>query len=84
VHPRGGANVYAGIGAHFNADANVGWDNVGVSMDIGAALGVGAGLSFEVNWSPADTVSAIADVGGGLVEGAGNALSSGWNAVTSL
>jgi hypothetical protein len=66
--------VYAGIGIKGSADVDVGWDNVGVDLELGAALGIGAGFSVSLDFSPADTVDAIADVGGDIIDGAGDVL----------
>ncbi|MBO0608737.1 WXG100 family type VII secretion target [Myceligenerans salitolerans] len=65
-------SVYAGVGVKANADVNVGFDNVSVDFELGAALGIGAGVSVSLDWSPADTVDAITDVGGDIVDGVGD------------
>jgi uncharacterized protein YukE len=66
--------VYAGIGVKASADVDVGWDNVGVDFELGAALGIGAGFSVSFDVSPADTVDAIADAGGAVLDAGGDAL----------
>jgi hypothetical protein len=49
VKPSATGHVYAGIGAHANADVEVSASHVKASVDAGVALGVGAGLSFDVD-----------------------------------
>lgn len=66
--------VYAGVGVTANADVNIGFDSVGVDLELGAALGIGAGFDVSLEWSPADTVDAIADVGGDIWDG----VTGGW------
>lgn len=57
-----------GIGAHADASAEVSMDRVGVSFDVGATLGVGASLSFDVSVSPNEIVDGLADVGEALAD----------------
>ncbi|SKC47718.1 WXG100 family type VII secretion target [Krasilnikoviella flava] len=66
--------VYAGVGITANADVNLGFDSVGVDLELGAALGIGAGFDVSLEWSPADTVDAITDVGGDVWDG----VTGGW------
>lgn len=60
-------SVKVGIGAH----ADVGYSDGVLSLDIGASLGIGVGVSLEIDFS--GTVDAVADF-------AGNA----WSGITGL
>lgn len=66
----GGAEVSYGIGAHANVDGEISADRVGFSVDVGATLGIGAGVDFDVSVSPKEI---IGDVSEGLSD-AGEAL----------
>ncbi|QAY69958.1 WXG100 family type VII secretion target [Xylanimonas protaetiae] len=57
----GGAEVsgYAGVGVKASADLALGWDKTELDVELGAALGLGGGISFSVDFSPKDTVAAI-------------------------
>ncbi|MCS5720705.1 hypothetical protein N1028_03575 [Herbiconiux sp. CPCC 203407] len=48
-----------GIGGHANVEAEVTWDNVGVSLDVGAAFGLGGGVSLDLSISPSDTIDTV-------------------------
>ncbi|WP_407319010.1 hypothetical protein UQW22_01165 [Isoptericola halotolerans] len=74
VTAEAGVTGYAGVGVTANADVNVGLDSVAVDLELGAALGIGAGFDVSFDWSPADTVDAITDVGGDFVDG----ITGGW------
>lgn len=69
-----GVTGYAGVGITGDVDASFGYDSVGVDLEFGAALGLGAGFDVSLEWSPADTVDAISDFGGDIVDGAGDAV----------
>lgn len=58
------ASVNVGVGAH----ATVGYNQGVISCDIGASLGIGASISFEVDIS--GTVNAIQDVAESAIDGA--------------
>jgi hypothetical protein len=62
-----GAEVSYGIGAHLNADGELSAAKVGVAVDLGATLGVGAGAKVDVSISPKEVIanldSAVDDLG---------------------
>ena len=58
------ASVNVGVGAH----AKVGYDQGVISCDIGASIGIGASISFEVDVS--GTVNAIQDAAESAIDGA--------------
>ena len=43
-------------------------DKVGVSFDVGATLGVGGSLSFDVSVSPNEIVDGLADAGEAIAD----------------
>jgi len=47
-----GGEISYGLGAHAEADAEFSADRVGVSVDIGATLGIGGGLEFDLGFDP--------------------------------
>lgn len=57
-----------GIGAHADASAEVSMERVGVSVDIGATLGIGGSLSFDVSISPNEVLDGLEDVGEALAD----------------
>jgi hypothetical protein len=59
VKPSVTGQVYAGIGAHANAEVSVTADHVKASVDIGAALGVGAGVSFDVDINVSEVANTL-------------------------
>ena len=67
-----GAEVSYGIGAHANVDGEISADRIGVSVDVGATLGIGAGVNFDVSVSPSEIISDIGDAGQAFAE-------SDWN-----
>lgn len=56
--------VYAGIGIKANAEVNFGLDKTSVDIELGAALGIGAGFSIEFDVEPKKIVDGILDVFG--------------------
>ncbi len=54
-----GAEVtgYAGVMVVAEAEGSIGWDKIEGRVELGAALGVGGGISFDVNVSPADVAA---------------------------
>ena len=48
----GGVEVSYGLGIHGEADASFTSDNVGVSVDLGATLGIGGGIKFDIGFDP--------------------------------
>ena len=40
------------MGAPAEADAEISSDNIGVSVDIGATLGIGGGIKFDIGFDP--------------------------------
>ncbi|MEU2199806.1 hypothetical protein [Isoptericola sp. NPDC019482] len=75
VGARGELSGYAGAGVKLDADLNVGWDKTTVSLDMGAALGLGLGGKVSFDVSPKDVVNNVTDLGGDIVDGAGDAIS---------
>ncbi|MBC9820320.1 hypothetical protein [Terrabacter sp. MAHUQ-38] len=69
-----GGEVYAGIGGHAKVDAVFSAERVKANVDVGAAVGVGAGAKFSVDVQPKEFVD---DVGHGL-GGAGSAIEGGF------
>lgn len=47
-----GGEISYGIGAHAEADAEISSDNIGVSVDLGATLGIGGGIKFDIGFDP--------------------------------
>lgn len=47
-----GGEISYGIGAHAEADAEFSADRVGVSVDIGATLGIGGGVELDIGFDP--------------------------------
>ena len=47
-----GGEISYGIGAHAEADAEFSADNIGVSVDLGATLGIGGGIKFDIGFDP--------------------------------
>jgi len=67
----GGVDLKAGIGVEANADIDFGIDEIGVDLEIGAALGLGADFKVDVSISPTGIIDDVGDI----AEGAGNLLS---------
>ena len=57
-----GAEISYGIGARANVDAQLSTTKVGVALDVGAALGVGFGVTFDVSVNPQEVMEAIASL----------------------
>lgn len=57
-----GGELSVGVGAHMDVDAEVTWEKVDVSFDVGAALGVGAGVKFDISFSPKDALDMLPDL----------------------
>jgi len=55
-----GAEISYGIGARANLDAELSTTKVGVALDVGAALGVGLGVTFDVSVNPQEVMEALA------------------------
>ncbi len=68
-------SLKVGIGAH----AEVGYTDGKFKVDIGAAVGVGFDLGFEVDVS--GTVDAVCDFASSAWEGVSNTVSDAWNGV---
>lgn len=80
-----GGSVSFGIGAH----AKAGYKDGVVSVDVGAAVGLGVSVNFELDVGGAvenigDGLEAVGDAVGDGIEAVGDALSEGWNAISSL
>lgn len=65
-----GVDFKAGIGVEARAEVDFGLDNVGVDLELGAALGLGADVKVDISISP----SGIVDDVGDMIEGAGDAV----------
>jgi hypothetical protein len=61
-----GGEAYAGVGAHANVDANFSAESV--KVDVGAAIGIGGGVSFSVDVNPKEFIEDVGldDVADGL------------------
>jgi hypothetical protein len=57
-----GAEISYGIGARANVGAQLSTTKVGVALDVGAALGVGFGVTFDVSVNPQEVMEAIATI----------------------
>ncbi|MFJ6134117.1 WXG100 family type VII secretion target [Janibacter terrae] len=57
-----------GIGAHADIDAEAGWGKVGVEVDVGATLGIGGGVKFDVSVSPKEIVDGLGDAGQAIAD----------------
>lgn len=57
-----GGELSVGVGAHFDVDAEVTWEKVDVSFDVGATLGIGGGLKFDVSFSPKEALDLLPDL----------------------
>jgi hypothetical protein len=55
-----GAEISYGIGARANLGARLSTTKVGVAVDVGAALGVGFGVMFDVSVNPQEVMEAVA------------------------
>lgn len=55
-----GAEISYGIGARANLGAELSTTKVGVALDVGAALGVGFGVTFDVSVNPHEVMEAFA------------------------
>lgn len=77
-----GGEVSYGIGGHADIDAELSADRVGFSVDVGATLGVGFGVNFDVSVSPSEIIgdigSGFSDVGGAIADSDLNPLNWGW------
>lgn len=54
-----GVTAYAGAGIKANADISASADGIKVSVDFGVALGVGAGIKFDIDIKPKELWSTI-------------------------
>ena len=68
--------VGAGLGAHGDIDASFGIDKIGAKVDVGAYVGLGGNLSFDVSIDPSEVATSlvdagerIGDFGGGVIDG---------------
>lgn len=55
-----GAEISYGIGARANLGAQLSTTKIGVALDVGAALGVGFGVTFDVSVNPQEVMEAVA------------------------
>lgn len=74
----GPANVGAsgslsyGIGAHADVGGEISADKVGVSVDVGATLGLGGSVKFDVSVSPNEIISDLGDAGEAIADSKAN------------
>jgi hypothetical protein len=54
-----GGEVYAGIGGHFKVDGQVNFNHIKAEVDMGAAIGVGGGVKFNVDIEPKQIINDI-------------------------
>lgn len=73
-----GAEVSYGIGAHADVDAELSADRVGISVDVGATLGIGAGANFDVSVSPKEIIDDLGDAGEAVADSQLNPANWGW------
>ena len=59
VDATAGVHGYAGIGAHADADAKIDAQEIQAKIDLGIALGVGAGWSFSVDIKPDEILNKL-------------------------
>lgn len=76
--------VYAGIGVKANATVGIEKGRVKASFELGAALGVGAGIKVNVDIDVVGTAKAAVDVGKKAVGAVADGAKSLWNGIKSL
>ena len=54
-----GGEVYAGIGAHARVNTQLTLQQVHIGVDAGAALGIGAGLKFDLSINPQESAQTV-------------------------
>jgi len=59
VSAAAGAEISYGIGAHANLDGDLSATKVGVALDVGATLGIGTGVSFDVSVNPQEVIDGV-------------------------
>ena len=62
VDAAAGVDLKAGVGFEASAEVDFGLDNVGVDLELGAALGLGADLKIDVSISPTGVIDDAGDV----------------------
>ncbi|MGO1584184.1 MAG: hypothetical protein ACTHXO_13300, partial [Actinomycetaceae bacterium] len=72
-----GGEVSYGIGAHAEVDGEISADRIGVSVDVGATLGIGAGVNFDVSVSPSEIIGDLGDAGQAVADSNLNPLNWG-------
>jgi hypothetical protein len=55
-----GAHAYAGLGVEAKGDVDLTWNKIEIGGEIGAALGVGAGVDVNISFSPEHAAHDIA------------------------
>lgn len=73
IRTTGHAGVSYGLGGELEADAHLGLDEVSVHFDVGATVGLGVSLGFDVSVSPRAVVGGLA----GALGGGASAIGSG-------
>lgn len=82
-----GAEISYGIGAHANADAELSATKVGIALDVGATLGIGGGVKFDVSVNPQEVVANVGhavDEIGDAAEGIGEGITEARAQVANL
>lgn len=75
------ATAMAGVGISGRADVTLTWDQVHLGFGGGVSVGLGAGVGYDVSFSPREMAQGIVDVGGGLADAASGAtrfVASAW------
>lgn len=67
VRTTGRAGVSYGVGGELAADAHLGLDKIELHFDVGATIGVGVNLGFDVSLSPRAVAGGITSVGRSVV-----------------
>lgn len=74
----GNAEAIAGLALEVDGSAKVGFDEVSVALDLGAALGVGGSLGVDVSFSPSGIANDVGDLASSttdaVIGGAGSLL----------
>jgi len=59
VSAAAGAEISYGIGAHANLDGDLSAAKVGLALDVGATIGIGTGVSFDVSINPQEVMDGV-------------------------
>ena len=61
IEAGGRATAYAGVDLHAYVEASFSADSIKAEVDVGAALGIGGGVSFDVEIDPGELVDEVGD-----------------------